>query len=429
MILRLFVFLGLILCTSCAPLRFLKKDLKNAESQFQDHIGFMVYDPEHDKTLVEYNASKYFIPASNTKIFSFFTGLKILGDSIPALKYIERGDSLIFWGTGDPSFLYAETPSSSNTYHFLASSNRTLFFSPVNFNTTHLGSGWAWSDYMYSYSVERSSLPLYGNFLTATWNGSDSIQSAPKYFNQFISHSKSEQKRSEILRDIDSNDITFSKGDSTYQRSWELPFRTTPQTIVQILTDTLHRPVQLIETPFDPSAKTIYSTPVDSLYRVMMQDSDNFIAEQLMLICSGQLNDTLSTDWMIEYMKKNHLLDLPDEPQWVDGSGLSRYNMFTPRTIIALWKKIYYLIEEERLFKLLAIGGEKGTIKDNYKGEVPYIFGKTGTLRNNHCLSGFIKTKKGNVLIFSFMNNHFTSPTNDIRELMEKVLLQVHDKY
>ncbi|MEQ9412878.1 MAG: D-alanyl-D-alanine carboxypeptidase, partial [Cyclobacteriaceae bacterium] len=137
----------------------------------------------------------------------------------------------------------------------------------------------------------------------------------------------------------------------------------------------------------------------------------------------------LKTDIAIEYVKSKFLFDLPDEPQWVDGSGLSRYNLFTPRSIVKLWEKILVLVPQERLFQLLAIGGEAGTIKNYYKATPAYIYGKTGTLSNNHCLSGYLITKKGKLLIFSFMNNNYTASSNDIKKDMESVLLEIHERY
>src|SRR5690606_40565208 len=68
------------------------------------------------------------------------------------------------------------------------------------------------------------------------------------------------------------------------------------------------------------------------LYKVMMQESDNFIAEQLLLLCAQVLSDSLKTEIAIDFVKKHYLDDLVDEPVWVDGSGLSRYNLFTPRS-------------------------------------------------------------------------------------------------
>ena len=155
------VLVGLILTmVSCSPNAFLKKRITLAEKKFQDHIGFILYDPGTKKTLVEFNSEKYFTPASNTKIFTFYTALQILGDSVPALKFTVAHDSLIFWGTGDPSFLYSKVYSNGRVYDFFKSAPQRLFFSPVNFQTEHLGPGWAWDDYVYTYSSERTSFPL-----------------------------------------------------------------------------------------------------------------------------------------------------------------------------------------------------------------------------------------------------------------------------
>lgn len=178
-----------------------------------------------------------------------------------------------------------------------------------------------------------------------------------------------------------------------------------------------------------PGAQTLYGIPSDSLYKVMMQESDNFIAEQLLQMCAGILSDSLKSTVAIDYAKSHFLFDLPDQPHWVDGSGLSRYNLFTPRSIVRVWEKILAVAPRERLFQILAIGGKAGTIKNYYKSTPPYIYGKTGTLSNNHCLSGFLITKKGKLFIFSFMNNNYTTSTDEIKKNMESVLFEIHERY
>jgi D-alanyl-D-alanine carboxypeptidase/D-alanyl-D-alanine-endopeptidase (penicillin-binding protein 4) len=137
----------------------------------------------------------------------------------------------------------------------------------------------------------------------------------------------------------------------------------------------------------------------------------------------------LKPEIAIRFVKKTFLNDLKDEPRWVDGSGLSRYNLFTPRSIVQMWERIYDRIPRERLFALLATGGQSGTIKRWYSAEQPYIFGKTGSLSNNHCLSGFLVTKRGKTLVFSFMNNNFTTSVNEIRRNMESILRTIYERY
>ena len=52
------------------------------------------------------------------KLFSFYTGLHLLGDSLPSLRYFSRGDTLFFQGTGDPTLLHGDVPS-RRAYSFL----------------------------------------------------------------------------------------------------------------------------------------------------------------------------------------------------------------------------------------------------------------------------------------------------------------------
>jgi D-alanyl-D-alanine carboxypeptidase/D-alanyl-D-alanine-endopeptidase (penicillin-binding protein 4) len=94
-----------------------------------------------------------------------------------------------------------------------------------------------------------------------------------------------------------------------------------------------------------------------------------------------------------------------------------------------VWEKLYKEVPHERLFKILAVGGQSGTLKNYYKSTPPYVFGKTGTLSNNHSLSGYLLTKKGKTLIFSWMNNNFVVPTSEVRKKMESLLAQIRDHY
>ena len=120
---------------------------------------------------------------------------------------------------------------------------------------------------------------------------------------------------------------------------------------------------------------------------------------------------------------------MPDELLWYDGSGLSRYNMFTPRSLVTLLDGMLNEYGEQRLFDIFPAGGKSGTIERFYGDIKPYVFAKTGTLRNNHCLSGYIKTDSGQTLIFSFMNNHYKDHSNEVKKEMEKVLRYIKERF
>lgn len=426
---RLFLILALAACiTSCSPIskRSLSRQFKDTEKLFQDHTGFALFDIAANKTVFEYNSNKYFTPASNTKIFTFYAGLKLLGDSIPAFRYEERNDSLIIWGTGDPSLLNRNVYHSRDAFDFLQTSNRKLFLSTATFQTTAFGSGWAWDDYNDYYSAERSAFPIYGNTVLVEEDRGN-VKVTPGYFGQFVSYVTDEEAGT-VVRNVDSNILTVHRPIRHHLKK-EVPVRITPELVARLLSDTLGRPVNVLPIFPPKTVRTFYNEPSDSVYKVMMQESDNFIAEQLLLVCAATLSDTLKPELTIEHMKKQYFSDFPDPVYWVDGSGLSRYNLFTPRTIVSLWRKIYGEVPRERLFQLLAIGGKAGTIRNYYKGPQPYIFGKTGSLSNNHCLSGYLVTQSGKTLIFSFMNSNFTVATAEVRQNMQRILNLIYEKY
>jgi D-alanyl-D-alanine carboxypeptidase/D-alanyl-D-alanine-endopeptidase (penicillin-binding protein 4) len=427
----LFLLSLAVVTFGCSPLSksSLTKRFNALEADMQDHTGFVLYDPAKKKTVFAFNSSRYFTPASNTKIFTLFASLKILGDSIPALHYVETPDSLIFWGTGDPSLLYKDVFNDYRVYEFLANAKQPLYFSSSNFHTSHFGEGWSWDDYNTHYSSERSPFPVYGNIMRMDFIG-DSLHVTPPYFRKFYSRGETKDTR-QVIREVHANDFQFHAGlKPSRTKEWKIPFRLDQQVITEMLGDTIKKFVTPILKPIPANTKTIYSIPADSLYRVMMQESDNFIAEQLLLLCSDVLSDTLQPEIAIKYVKENLLNDLADEPEWVDGSGLSRYNLFTPRSVVQLWEKIYQLVPRERLFPLLATGGVNGTVKNWYKGDrQPFLFGKTGSLSNVHCLSGFIVTKSGKTVIFSFMNNNFVASTNAVRTQMQDIIKMIYETY
>ncbi|MEX0609826.1 MAG: D-alanyl-D-alanine carboxypeptidase/D-alanyl-D-alanine-endopeptidase [Balneolaceae bacterium] len=422
------------------PLSPLAEIFASSEVFNEIFTGFALYDPDSDSTLYSQYADKYFTPASNTKLFTFYAGLKSLPDSLKGIEYVIKGDSLIFWGTGDPTFLHPDFES-EEMFNFLKNAPGNLYYSDENFKDDQLGPGWAWGDYQYYYSTEKTPFPIYGNVVRFTMeeieirrvkSGSEGLAAIPDAFRNRIESSEKEDAPI-LFRDFNDNTFEYKPETDTVTYTVDRPFHYTPELFTEMLSDTLGREVSYINMKKPELTKAIYSSPVDTVYKRMLQPSDNFLAEQLLFVMASEQGKNLNSRAAINELKSEFLDDLPDEPIWRDGSGLSRYNLFTPRSIVKLLKKIDDEFESDvELFSYFPVGGKSGTIKSWYaarSGGLPYVFAKTGTLSNNHCLSGYVITKSGKKLLFSFMNNHYISSSNEIRIEMEKVLWHIHENF
>lgn len=399
----------------------------------KDHFtGFALYDMDEKCMVYELNSDKYFTPASNTKLFTFYTCLKMLGDSIPAFRYVVHGDSLIFWGTGDPSFLQTSLKATRG-YAFLKNSNKKLFFSSGLYQNDIYGSGWAWNDYNDYYQAEINEFPIEDNVAVLSADKNGKLQISPAAFSMYLKcDSNYKPSRFRVARDFLDNTFVYPATPVPASFHQEIPWKVSPDLTASLLQDTLKRPVIEKHLPLPVDAKTIYDDNADTVYRHMLQPSDNFIAEQLLLVCSSVKFGILNSDSVINYSNKNLLNDLPDEPQWADGSGLSRFNLFTPRSIVALLCKISDQMKNDSLLhSLMPAGGVIGTIRSAYKTDngQPFVWAKTGSLMNNHNQSGYIVTRKGKHLAFSFMNNNFTRPSREIRDEMVRIMTYIHDNY
>ncbi len=380
--------------------------------------GLLVYDPVRSDTLYSCNSQKYFTPASNTKIFTLYTSLKTLPEKIPSLKYIAKNDTLYMEGTGDPTLLHPYFGDS--TAIKLAQNHKNISLYLNNFKESRYGPGWAWEDYDLYFSPERNGFPLYGNVVTITNN--DSLMVSPDHFKDRVL-----PIGYGVNRELYSNTFYFGP-----QRNdtLESPFIIDSTLTKNLLEKVLHKKIHIAQKMPNGQKQVLYSVSSDSLYKRMMEVSDNFLAEQLLILSSSTLSDTLNGARAREYILDRYLTELEQPPRWVDGSGLSRYNLFTPGSMVYVLHKMYQEIPRERLFTFFPAGGLTGTLKGRFIGDDgPYIYAKTGSLGNNYCLSGYLLTRSGKTLIFSFMNNHFTKSNNEVIQHMESILKMIRDNY
>lgn len=422
----LFIFFLLLSFPSVSQLsrnQYLKLETAlGDQSFFSGHLtGFVLYDLDSQRVLFEKNSQIRFVPASTIKLWTLFSSVLILQDSTQTLRYVTSGDTIKIWGSGDPSWKYMKFQQPD--FQKLLAPYSVVVFSDANQVSPSFGYGWQWDDYYFDYSAERSGLPIYGNLVQVKKVG-NRPEVFPTLFQSAIRTTNKPVK--ELERDFHSN--TFAYNPATFIGKEEfIPFLTNPDLFVQLAAAEtgkkwIYSPDQLPE-----NHQILRGSPLFPLQKEMMLESNNFIAEQIMFMVSDRLFGELDTERAIEHILKTYLSYLPDQPKWVDGSGLSRHNLFTPRSMVALFDKLYRILPEEQLYELLPTGGKSGTLKNSFQAAQPYVFAKTGTISNNYSLVGLLKTKSGKTYCFAFMNSNYPYGASLIRKEVEKVLVTVRD--
>jgi len=404
--------------------RQVKKLFDRSEMMREHFVGFILFDEEKEKIIYEDNSTKYFLPASNTKLLTLYTALNMLGDSIPAFRYVEQGDSLIIWGTGDPTFLHKEF-NSDHVVNFLKQHSSQIFLA-IDGDGTSLMEPSNWR-------ADVTAFPIAGNVAEVKATQDGKLESLPKPITKNIKQDPTFlSDRFSIRRAKVGVELLYPLMAIPTDFSSNVIYPVNADLTVDLLTDTLKREIVRIKKAMPPDARTFYSVRTDSLMKKMMLASDNFLAEQILILCSSTLDSTLSIKAAIDYSLKNILNELPQEPKWADGSGLSRFNLFTPSTMITVIGMLKDKLGNDEILKdLLPVGGVSGTLKTAYKTDQgqPFVWAKTGTLTFAHLQSGLITTRRGSKLRFSFMNNNYIRPTAEIREEMVRIMTEIHDRY
>jgi len=435
---------GMFLLMSCQTARIAsiaKKQLAGDSSLAQAHTGIALYDPQKKHYLYRLQADKYFVPASNTKIFSSYAAMKLLGDQLPGIRYVELDTVIVLIPTGDPTFLHRDFLQQP-VADFIRRAVKPLYIDVSLWSTPALGYGWSWDDYSASYMAERSPLPVYGNVVrwyqvkgkkeqpaTPADTVDTFIYSDPELEGP-VSFGKPERSF-RVDRARDQNAFTIFEGDEKLAET-DVPFVTNGiETSLDLLRDSLHKEIRIWDKPLSRSvlltSKDIYSRPVDSMLQPMMWRSDNFFAEQTLLMAGSVLTGKLNMSAAVQSVSKELLQGIPDKPRWVDGSGLSRYNLFTPQDFVWVLERMKNEFSWERITTIFPTGG-KGTLRP-YVGEQGRLYAKTGTLSGVIALSGYVITKKNRTLIFSILINNHQQSTAVLRSRMGAFLKELIDRY
>jgi serine-type D-Ala-D-Ala carboxypeptidase/endopeptidase (penicillin-binding protein 4) len=442
------------IASSARTLLLNDSSLKNA------HIGIAVLETGSSRMIYNFQGNKYFVPASNTKIPTCYAAMKYLGDSLPGIRYAEIEDQnlLLIQPTGDPTFLHPDFPEQPVLRLLTGRAGRgnRIALLDTSFRDQPWGSGWTWNDYDASYVVERSSFPIYGNVIRIKTNDFNTtgpvpsfpvLQTGTVYFDSLLnSHAKEfantlSNQRFRLARSMERNEFVLEPAASKFMAQ-VLPFVTHGnETALKLLGEKLGQVPQIINKSgvqhgaigslavnTSTTWTTLYSRPTDSMLRVMMHRSDNFFAEQSLLMVSLQQLGIMNDNAITSRLLQTDFSDLPQKPRWVDGSGLSRYNLFTPEDFVKILDKIRTEFGMQKVRTVFATGNS-GTLANLYKEEEGYIYAKTGTLSGVVALSGYLYTKKNRLLVFSVLVNNHQGSATAVRKAVEKWIRNLRNSY
>ena len=103
--------------------------------------------------------------------------------------------------------------------------------------------------------------------------------------------------------------------------------------------------------------------------------------------------------------------------------------MITSRTIVSVLQKIYSNIGLDYIKRYFSTFGESGNLSESYRvSENLVMYAKTGNIKNNSNISGFLLSKRGNWYCFSLMINHFEVPVDQVKLKMGNILEYIFQK-
>ncbi|MEM7572677.1 MAG: D-alanyl-D-alanine carboxypeptidase [Bacteroidota bacterium] len=418
----------------------------------QGYSGFSLYDPEREEFIYDYRADQRFTPASNVKLLTYYLCTQLLEHEVPALWYEDYGNRLELWGTGYPSWEYLDLVEEPDDSPF---GLRGQLVKPGNENPLtnwlyqqgwsvvlhqptdlpgRYGAGWSYDDWNDGYVYERSSLPLYGNRLKITTDSIGGLVVEPARLADRIAL-VDRPTGPRLIREEASNYFSLDTSRQLpldFERS--IALRMTPEITEELLIEQIGQPVCIGNRSLPPRSRSLNLVRLplpDTLFQIMLQQSDNYLAEQLLLLSASSRYDRPDVEAVLSYARDTLLAEIAEpEIQWVDGSGLSRYNQLSPRQLVRVLDLSRQAVGWEKLISLLPANGESGTLERRFVNRrAPFIWAKTGSLRNVIALSGLLRTRSGHQLIFSFLHNHTQEGSSTYYREMEKVFELLYFNY
>ena len=168
------------------------------------------------------------------------------------------------------------------------------------------------------------------------------------------------------------------------------------------------------------------SLPLIEAIRLLNKISQNLHAELLLRTIAREKAGVGTTDAGIalenQFLRAAGIAD--GDAVLVDGSGLSRQNLVTPRAVVQMLDYASRQPWGESFRSTLPIAGEDGTLEDRLKASpaAGRLHAKTGSLEHVRGISGYAASLHGENLIFSMFTNNNTAPAHEQSAVLDAIL-------
>lgn len=175
------------------------------------------------------------------------------------------------------------------------------------------------------------------------------------------------------------------------------------------------------------------SLPLRQIVDYMSKQSDNGYAEMILKSIGAYKQANGSADSgirsvleMVQAMGGKTNFDM------MDGSGLTRYNLISPRHFVSVLEGMSKQHEISPVFEeVLSLAGVDGTLEERFVGTAAEenLTGVTGSMTDVRSLSGYVTTERGEKLVFSLIINGYMSNDLDLNSIEEQIVsnLASHD--
>lgn len=378
-------------------------------------VGACVVDT-NGKELYAHNADLFMIPASNQKLVTAAGVLKRLGpDYRPVTKFWKLRDKVVIDSTGDPLMSHDDLLNIKQQLKVGKPRNVEVrsSYGPL------LPPGWEWDDLPNKYaapisafSVDRSSFEL--------WTENGKLFFFPEAYGAKVFYHPSDA----------ASRVTYNPQTMVADVWGKLPVEKT-----RLDTLALRDPDLAAASIFGKNPKRVSIVPTSEptlvyqgktlaeILKDELPSSDNNVSENLLMM--GLAASPNVTDMFQEGLAtiSSDLFFNPYAMRIADGSGLSRHNVITPRTLARLLVWADQQDTKDLWHSCLAKPGEEGTLKNRLLG-VPFE-GKTGSMDKVSALSGYLHLNGGKDLIVVVLVNNYLCSTAQTRDLIDQFVKNV----